>query len=74
MGDFASHALPEPIAFESFDDLDEFALPEGWAVKSYVNEADAIILDEDPDDWTSMYLCRLDIRITGPLEEQPLLD
>ena len=54
VGDFASHALPEPIAFESFDDLDEFALPEGWAVKSYVNEADAIILDEDPDDWTSI--------------------
>ena len=23
-------------------------------MKSYVNEADAIILDEDPDDWTSM--------------------
>lgn len=54
VGDFASHKLPEPIAFESFDDLEEFALPEGWAVKSYVNEADAIILDEDPDDWTSM--------------------
>jgi len=54
VGNFASHSLPEPIAFESFDDLDEFALPEGWAVKSYVNEADAIILDEDPDDWTSM--------------------
>ncbi len=54
VGDFASHALPESIAFESFDDLDEFALPEGWAMKSYVNEADAIILDEDPDDWTSI--------------------
>ena len=54
VGDFASHALPEPIAFESFDDLDEFALPDGWAVKSYVNEADAINLDEDPDDWTSI--------------------
>ena len=23
-------------------------------VKSYINEADEIILDEDPDDWTSM--------------------
>lgn len=54
VGDFASHSLPEPIVSETFDDLDEFALPEGWAVKSYVNEADAIILDEDPDDWTSM--------------------
>ncbi len=54
VGDFVSHKLPEPIAFESFDDLEEFALPQGWAVKSYVNEADAIILDEDPDDWTSM--------------------
>ena len=54
VGDFASHGLPEPIAFESFDDLDEFNLPEGWTVKSYVNEADAIIWDEDPDDWTSM--------------------
>ena len=55
VGDFASHGLPEPIAFESFDDLDEFALPEGWAVTSYVNdEADAINWDEDPDDWTSM--------------------
>ena len=54
VGNFASHSLPEPIAFESFDGLDEFALPEGWAVKSYVNEADVIILDEDPDDWTSI--------------------
>ena len=54
VGDFASHKLPEAIAFESFDDLDEFALPEGWAVKSYVNENDPIIWDEDPDVWTSM--------------------
>ncbi len=54
VGDFASHRLPGPIAFESFDDLDEFALPGGWAVKSYVNENDPIIWDEDPDDWTSM--------------------
>ena len=54
VGDFTSHSLPEPIAFESFDDLDEFNLPEGWAVKSYVNEADEIIWDEDPDNWTSM--------------------
>ncbi|MEC9081176.1 MAG: hypothetical protein VYE44_05305 [Verrucomicrobiota bacterium] len=54
VGDFTSLGLPEPIAFEAFDDLDEFNLPDGWAVKSYVNEADAIIWDEDPDDWTSM--------------------
>ena len=54
VGDFGNHSLPEPIAFESFDDLDEFDLPEGWSVKSYVNEADATIWDEDPDDWTSI--------------------
>ena len=54
VGDFTSHSLPEPIAFESFDDLDEFNLPEGWAVKSYVSEAEVTNWDENPDDWTSM--------------------
>ncbi len=54
VGDFASHSLPEPIAFESFDDLEEFTLPEGWVMKSYVNEADATDLEENPDIWTSM--------------------
>ena len=54
VGDFTSHSLPEPIAFESFDDLDEFNLPDGWAVKSYVSEAEVTNWDENPDDWTSM--------------------
>ena len=54
IGDFKNLKLPEPIAFESFDDLDEFSLPEGWVVKSYVNEADTIVWEEDPEDWTSM--------------------
>jgi len=54
IGDFKSLKLPEPIVFESFDDLDEFSLPGGWVVKSYVNEADTIVWEEDPDDWTSM--------------------
>jgi len=54
IGDFKNIKLPEPITFESFDDLDEFSLPEGWVVKSYVNEADTIVWEEDPEDWTSM--------------------
>ena len=54
VGDFTSHSLPEPIAFESFDELEEFTLPEGWAVKSYVSEAEVTNWDENPDDWTSM--------------------
>ena len=54
IGDFKSLKLPEPIVFESFDDLDEFSLPGGWVVKTYVNEADTIVWEEDPDDWTSM--------------------
>ena len=54
VGDCTSHSLPEPIAFESFDDLDEFNLPDGWAVKSYVSEAEVTNWDENPDDWTSM--------------------
>ncbi|MAJ17041.1 MAG: hypothetical protein CBC27_08975 [Opitutia bacterium TMED67] len=54
IGDFKSLKLPDPIFFESFDDLEEFSFPEGWVVKSYVNEADTIVWEEDPDDWTSM--------------------
>lgn len=54
VGDFKSIKLPEPIIFESFDGLDEFSLPEDWVVKSYVNEADTIVWEEDPEDWTSM--------------------
>ena len=54
VAEFTKRTLPAPLAFESFDDLEEFALPEGWTTTSYVNEADTIIWDEDPDDWTSM--------------------
>ena len=54
VAEFTKRTLPAPLAFESFDDLEEFALPEGWSTTSYVNEADTIVWDEDPDDWTSM--------------------
>ncbi|MED5278442.1 MAG: hypothetical protein VYD86_04925, partial [Verrucomicrobiota bacterium] len=54
VAEFTKRTLPSPLAFESFDDLEEFALPEGWSTTSYVNEADTIVWDEDPDDWTSM--------------------
>ena len=54
VAEFTKRSLPAPLAFESFDDLEEFALPEGWSTTSYVNEADTIVWDEDPDDWTSM--------------------
>ena len=54
VGDFASYGLPEPIVFESFDEREEFSLPEDWTVKSYVNDADTIVWEDDPDDWTSM--------------------
>ena len=54
VAEFTKRTLPSPLAFESFDDLEEFALPEGWSTTSYVNEADTIFWDEDPDDWTSM--------------------
>ncbi|MED5279699.1 MAG: hypothetical protein VYD86_11295, partial [Verrucomicrobiota bacterium] len=54
VAEFTKRTLPAPLAFESFDDLEEFALPEGWSTTSYVNEADTIVWDEDPDDWISM--------------------
>ena len=54
VAEFTKRTLPAPLAFESFDDLEEFALPVGWTTTSYMNEADTIVWDEDPDDWTSM--------------------